>query len=290
MEKKKNLSQRESNYELLRIISAIAVIMIHVSAIYKNGITNSAIFGEKYDNHIFSIVLYNTLSRFAVPCFMMISGAFLLSEKRNANYKYFYKKTFYNIGIPTIIFSLLYVIFSECTVLVRIKVKGDNFSEILSPIKQLIKGSPYPHMWYMYTLLTVYLFIPVIIRIMNDIKEQTFKNLCVLSLIITTISGWTSSFELNWSVSKAICYLGYIMIGYHIRNFFSKRKSNLKALICILLGFTVEILLTYVQYNHSIRGISEIDEKYSLIENFNPLIVISAVLIFMGFSLIECHI
>lgn len=61
-------------------------------------------------------------------------------------------------------------------------------------------------------------------------------------------------------------------------------------MVCILFGIVVEVLLACVQYGHSINGIAEIDEKYSLIGNFNPLIVVSAVLIFMGFSQLDFYI
>ena len=290
MKENKKFSKRETNYDLLRIVSTIAVIMIHVSAIYKNAITDNRIFGEEYSNHILAIIIYNTLSRFAVPCFMMISGAFLLSDKRNGNYKHFYKKAFYNIGVTTIIFSVLYFIFSESIILARVILKGESIRDIILPIQDVLKGSPYYHMWYMYTLLVVYIFIPVIVKIMHDMTEQTFQTLCLLSLFVTTISGWMSSFEVNWSVAKAICYMGYIMAGYQIRVHFASKKNNKKAVVCILFGIVVEVLLACVQYGHSINGIAEIDEKYSLIGNFNPLIVVSAVLIFMGFSQLDFHI
>jgi len=289
MEENKRVLKREINYDLLRIVSTVAVIMIHVSAIYKNAITDAGIFGEKYSNHILAIVIYNTLSRFAVPCFMMMSGAFLLADKNNENYKYFYKKSFYNIGITTIIFSILYFVFSESIVLARVILKKGSFIEVIFPVKDILKGAPYYHMWYMYTLLVVYIFIPVIIKIMNEMTEQMFKYLCISSLFVTTISGWTSLFEVNWSVAKAICYIGYIMVGYQIRLHFASKKNNIKAVMCILSGFAVAVLLACVQYDHSIKGIAEIDEKYSLVENFNPLVVVSAVLIFIGFSQIDYY-
>lgn len=285
MERKEILAEREANYDLLRIISTIAVIILHVSAIFQNAITDNTIFGEVYTKNTFVIFLYHTLSRFAVPCFMMISGAFLLSEKRNMNYKFFYKKSLYNLGVPTVIFSVLYFGFSEI-MSVRKILMGESFGHLLQPVKDVVKGVPYYHLWYMYTLLVVYLFIPVIIRIKSSMHEKTFERLCWLSLVITTISGWTSSFELSWSVSKAICYIGYIMIGYQLRTYFIQKKNNKPAIVYLLLGMAVLVLLAYIRFTHAMGG-AEIDEKYALVGNFNPLIVLSSVLIFMGVSQME---
>lgn len=285
MERKEFFAEREANYDLLRIISTIAVIILHVSAIFLNAVTDDTIFGEIYTKNIFVIVVYNTLSRFAVPCFMMISGAFLLSEKRNMDYKFFYKKALYNLGVPTIIFSVLFFVFSE-VMSVRTLMGGGSFEILLQPVKDVVKGVPYYHLWYMYTLLVVYLFIPVIVRVKSDMNKKTFQRLCLISLAITTISGWTSSFELNWSVSKAICYIGYIMIGYQVRTYFIQKKNNKKAIVYLLLGIALEVLLAYIRF--SCDGAKPgIDEKYAVVGNFNPLIVLSSVLIFMGVSQME---
>lgn len=99
---------REDNYDLLRVICTIAVIVIHVSGIYKNAISYENVFGYLIEKNIVVILLYNTLSRFAVPCFVMLSGAFLLSDNRNGEYRTFYRKTVKNIIIPTLVFTVIY--------------------------------------------------------------------------------------------------------------------------------------------------------------------------------------
>lgn len=102
----------ESNYDLLRIICAIAIVGMHASGPYVLAVTNNEIFGEYYvDNMLFSCMC-NGITRFAIPCFAMISGAFILDNDRNRDYRYFYKKAFCKIGITTLIFSILYTVYS----------------------------------------------------------------------------------------------------------------------------------------------------------------------------------
>lgn len=67
--------KRYNNFDILRILSCIAVIMIHVSSTYRGDYD----FDEK---DMLGIIIYNTLSRFAVPCFVMLAGAFALSNKK----------------------------------------------------------------------------------------------------------------------------------------------------------------------------------------------------------------
>lgn len=271
---------RETNFDLLRIIATIAVIIVHISAVFKNGITDLNVFGYLYTEHIPTIILYDTILRFSVPCFVMISGAFLLANEKNADYKYFYKKSLKSIGVYTAIFSVLYVLYDELLIIKR----GSNLRDLIIPIKSLIKGVPYYHMWYLYTLLIIYMFVPVIIRIKRDIDSKVFGQVSWIILIITSISGWTSTFTLNWSISKAICFVGYLLIGYQIRIYYLNKKSNIKAMLYLIAGCVVGLILSYIQYQHSINGLAEYDEKYSLVDIFNPLIVVMSVLIFAAFS------
>ena len=55
MEKK----TRELNYDILRTVACIAVILIHISAIYYYSIYDSSYFGQTYDSNSFIIVILN---------------------------------------------------------------------------------------------------------------------------------------------------------------------------------------------------------------------------------------
>ncbi len=111
---------RERNYDLLRIVCTVAVITIHVSGVWLDAATDKEIFGDLYLNGIMTSCFYHVLSRFAVPCFIMLSGAFVLADERNQEYQYFYKKTFKNIGIPTLVFSIFYFLCSYLGVIVKL--------------------------------------------------------------------------------------------------------------------------------------------------------------------------
>lgn len=281
--------KRENNYDLLRIICAIAVITIHVSAIYKNAITKEEIFGTVYTSHILTTALYNTLSRFAVPCFVMLSGAFILADERNAEYQYFYRKAFKNIGIPTLIFSILYTLYVFARGIVSVVFKGKEWIILLSPIKDALKGVPFYHMWYLYMLIGVYLLVPIIHRYKKDIENKTFNRTVWIFLVIACLSMWTSTHRLNWDIGSSFCYLGYFMSGYVIRKKTVDHKNSAKGVFFIAAGFIIELVLTYLQYGYLLQGIAEEDMKYRLIGPQCPLIVVSSVLIFLGFSMLNIN-
>lgn len=107
------MKEREYNYDLLRVISMIAVIMIHVSGSWVNKIIEYLANGRGISELMNPIMVcvYHSTSRFAVPCFIMLSGAFVLDNDRTAKYQEFYENAFMKIGIPTIYFSILYILY-----------------------------------------------------------------------------------------------------------------------------------------------------------------------------------
>lgn len=90
---------RENNYDLLRFISILAVIALHISDQYSD-------FGDTYK---MTLTIWSKIVAFCVPCFVMLSGAFILNNEKNAYYSNFYRKSFSKIGIHVLIFSILYV-------------------------------------------------------------------------------------------------------------------------------------------------------------------------------------
>lgn len=82
--------------------------------------------------NIYSLI--NIITRFSVPCFVMLSGAFILSNERNADYKHFYAKSFCKIGIPLVIILILSFLIAEMKAII-----GGRDS--LNPVFELLPSS-----------------------------------------------------------------------------------------------------------------------------------------------------
>lgn len=273
--------KREGNYDLLRVTAMVAVLMIHVSSIWIRGYADCVTSGMKIGEliHPFWVCVYNSVSRFAVPCFIMLSGAFIMDDVRNEEYHYFYKKKLKKILIPTIIFTVLYVAYSGCS---KMLLGADVRTEIMEIAKNVVKGSPFYHMWYMYMLVEVYLLAPIVVRFKNSIPYDKFRKIAFIFLALACVSWFsTENIRLSWSVGQSFEYLGYFMIGYVLRR--DAKKNNVKGGLCILAGFGVEVLLAYVQYRSMANG----GLKLFLANPYSPVIVLASVLIFYGFGMLD---
>ncbi len=176
------LKKRESNFDLLRILSAFAVVMLHVSGSFLQPNEIGA-----FENCHLPVMVLNHIVRFAVPCFFMLSGAFILADERNADYKYFYKKSFKNIGITSVIFCVLYVIYGVVKLMAGVFIFKKHGTDhvlpgMISVFKNIVAGSPYYHLWYLFTLVGLYLAAPFVIRLSSNLfggvnyteKQQQF--------------------------------------------------------------------------------------------------------------------
>lgn len=135
--------------------------MIHVSGAWYNAFISAQTEVVELDiTHFGATCVLNVISKFAVPCFIMLSGAFILDNERNYDYKYFYKKTFKSVGIPTIIFSIFYLVYRITKAVLVLIVKNKDISTIIEPIVEFLKGEPCYHMWYLYMMIGVYCMVP----------------------------------------------------------------------------------------------------------------------------------
>lgn len=264
----KIIKSRQSNYDLLRIISTIAIVLIHVNATVADS-NNISLVG-------FDICsLINIITRFSVPCFVMLSGAFILSNERNADYKHFYAKSFYKIGIPLIIFSFLMLIISEVSA--ALKCAG-----LAEPVLSLLKGNFYNY-WFMFMLVGLYFLVPIIIRIKNTISKKCYTIGSFVWLFVAMISQLTSTYSVAWSFGIIFSFVGYFLVGNVIYENMSRIKFKglyfIFAVICYVLLFIYRGRGGYTDYC--------LDPYLNC---FSPMMLIASVCVFIGFGGIKINI
>ena len=273
---------RESNYDLLRILACIAVIGIHASATYINMLYDNDFLGG-VDNNVFITILLNSLTRFAVPCFVMLSGAFILYNKKNMDYCFFYKKTIKKIFLPTILFSFIYFLFGIFL--------DYGFSNIFSHIIDLICGIPTGFFWYLWMIMGLYLMVPFIIRLINCVGEKTLIRFVLFYFLLAIPVGMTTKYKVYYAIGQSFNYLGYFILGYILRKNSINKKNNIKGLSFIMIGLVIATLNAVIRYkiyiNYHVSEEQLAGGFINLSSNFNPLNVIYSLLVFVGFSYID---
>lgn len=259
---KKIIKSRQSNFDLLRIISTFAVVLIHVNANVADS-NNISLVGFNFCS------LINIITRFSVPCFVMLSGAFILSNEKNADYKHFYAKSFYKIGIPLVIILILSFLIAEMKAII-------GGRDLLNPVFELLSGN-LNNCWFMFMLVGLYFLVPIVIRIKKSISNRSYIIGSFIWLFVAMISQLTSTYSVSWAFGIIFSFVGYFLVGNVIYENMSRIKF--KGLYFIFAIISYVLLFVY----RGITGFSRFSiDAYS--NWFSPLIIIASICVFIAFG------
>lgn len=265
--------ERRNNYDLLRGLAMLGVIVNHVADIMIFSSTTK---------HLLVAYIYEGFGAFAVPAFLMITGTFVIENTKNSNYKYFYKKNFIKIGIQVIIFTILYLI--EEYILIYMKTRSISYT-FKSLFNLQVMGWVGHPLWYVYMLMGIYLFIPFIVKIKNYYKNSKYYHIAICSYCIWAFASlYVEEVRTSWSIMRIFGYLGFVLLGNEI-SCLIKKKNNLIGIVIVILGFSAYILEFFILYNHVSLG-GNYYEK-SLNSHVAPLSIIGIVFIFSGISMLN---
>jgi surface polysaccharide O-acyltransferase-like enzyme len=179
-------------------------------------------------NDAFWVNLYNSLCRTAVPLFVMITGYFILPVKEELGI--FLKKRFTRVLIPFVVWCALYAFYQYFRGQVEL---GMAFLNILKiPVNF---GTEIGHLWYVYMLIGLYLFFPIISPWLNMASKkhlQLYLLLWSVSLCLPYIHQIYPEVlgEAYWNHTPSLYYfsgfLGYAILAFYIKKFHAEKKKE----------------------------------------------------------------
>jgi surface polysaccharide O-acyltransferase-like enzyme len=185
---------RDHALDGMRVFATLFVITIHVCA---QG------FFQMGQKNWWAMNTYDATSRVAVPLFFMISGALLLPRTHAIAS---IGRRLWRIGVPLLAWSVLYLLWFRHT--------GQHHRGWLAMI---VDGPVVGHLWYLYALAGVYVFLPVLAAFHQAIpvREQLF---CLLFWFIAaslvpleiTLTGHRVV-GIDWAALPL--YPGYMAVG-----------------------------------------------------------------------------
>lgn len=212
---------RQTNYDLLRIISSYAVVLIHTNARYFLAQTDFSSIDFKIE------IILNYITRFSVPCFVMLSGAFVLSSNKTADIRNFYNKSFRKIVIPFLVAYIFWCI-----------VRGIGLITSAGSLKDYLKCLAevgYGNLWFMPMIIGIYLFAPFIVRVKNNNKIPIYVG--GILVFWAMISQATTTYSLPYSIGVVGSFMTYFIMGNILYENQKKHNSTLCILVTLILGF-----------------------------------------------------
>lgn len=214
MEKRVTAVSRQSNYDFLRFLAMMGVIINHVSDIFvfRNG------------DHLLTTYIWEGAGAFAVPAFLMISGSFLIDKESTANALEFYKKSFRKIGLHTIIFSCFYFF---RVLLMKLRASSGIAAAFSAALRFQLTGWTGHPLWFVYSLAGIYCILPILASLKK--KYGAYKEYHVFAMLYCVWAFLSLYFEqlpMSWSTGSAFGYLGFVILGNEIHTFVSEKGNN----------------------------------------------------------------
>jgi surface polysaccharide O-acyltransferase-like enzyme len=253
----------------LRVFATVAVILLHVSApiVYLYGTVS------RFDWWVGNIV--DSAMRCCVPLFLMLTGALILPKTYELGD--FLKKRLSRILFPFIFYSVIYIL---CDLAVKWH-RGVDLSifELLGYIGIALKSGASYHLWYIYLIIGIYLFIPIISKwIVNSTKNEIIYYL-VIWFVVTVISlPFLSKFKPAIELTYFSGFLGYPVLGYFLTTHCTDKKNLFYPLLLFIIGFVITIFGTYFLTTNK----GQLDESFYVY--LDPNVMACAIGVFLFFK------
>ncbi|NOW93589.1 acyltransferase [Mucilaginibacter sp. SG564] len=190
----------------LRLIAMFAVVILHTAS--------PLLFYHKGNSMKDWLVadIYNALVRFAVPVFVMITGALLLH--RDYELGDFLKKRLSRLILPFLFWSTVYILYRCYNE--EFVFTDDIWANTKLILLQFQTGAYY-HLWYVYLLIGLYLFIPILGKFVRHASEKELLYfLCIWFLTVLISKPYLSSFDTAIDLHNFTGYIGYLILGYYL--------------------------------------------------------------------------
>ena len=204
-----NITARHQTFEWidnLKVVSLFAVVILHTTSPllmdFKHAATSYWLIGD----------FYNALVRFGVPVFVMITGALLLHREYEVTD--FLKRRLSRILWPFLLWSLIYIAYTWYDEEIAF---SDSFWVNFHTVLHQVKYGAYYHLWYVYMLIGLYLFIPIISKFVRNASEKEIRYFLLAWFVVMIFSQpYLSRFAPLIDVHYFIGYAGYLVLGHYL--------------------------------------------------------------------------
>lgn len=195
--------------DVARIGACFMVVMLHVAAVEFHD----------FDERWWASNFYDSFSRASVPVFLMITGVLLLNRQEKLSV--FFRKRFARIIPPLVFWSLFYLGWYT--------LQGQDFGGLWASVRTMIDGPVAFHLWYLYALVGIYLFVPFMRHIWQASSRPEQRLYLALWMLVSAWpllkTMWGSEQDpLNtYELGTFFGLMGYLFLGAYVHDTLSQR-------------------------------------------------------------------
>jgi surface polysaccharide O-acyltransferase-like enzyme len=229
--------------DVLRIVATLFVIVVHITS---GKVDTIPVADQSWE--YFNII--HGLSRWCVPVFFMLSGMVFLNPKHTINAKTLFNKYIFRIICALVCWGMLYGFFMVLT--------GESsftVSKLYLIPRSILFGPPYYHLWYLYAIIALYVFTPVLRILVAHMQRKHIEYYLVLfvglSIIIPCVNHYlmliNPKFRISFGIPELNGYAGYFIAGYYFSRYdLAPKTKNILYISALILSF-IAFYVTSIQ-------------------------------------------
>lgn len=222
--------KRFAYLDWLAVLSTFLVVLLHTIANFSE---------SSHQN--FLVLLYRMIAEIAVPIFIMKSGALILRPEKAITYSWVKAKVLHT-ALLIFAWGLFYNLVSN------VIIYGLSFATIKRSIVAIFVGdTQYNYQfWYLYMLLGLYAFTPVLKRFLASSQKADYYYLLIISFVVSSAVPFLTQFTpprfqpywIEKYFSQFSQFIFYFVLGSYLHQFgMSKKKLIINIFFVISLGF-----------------------------------------------------
>ncbi|MBR2067106.1 MAG: acyltransferase family protein [Solobacterium sp.] len=221
----------------LRAFAALAIVILHTFFAYASLPTLDVAMIQK-------AMMFRNSMLWAVPVFVMVTGALLLDKDKEISIEKIWKKYILRIVILLVVFTLLYIAFD-------IYVLGKKLEVffVIYYLQTLIEDSGWAHMWYLYMLIGIYIVLPLFKKAVAHFSKEEMAYLLIIFFFFLSVLPFIEQLygkALGLHIPIQGIYPFYLLLGYIVHKEYIRLKVSISFIF--LLVSTLGILFLTGMY------------------------------------------
>lgn len=213
--------KRDSNFELLRIVSMLFIILHHF-VLYNNYKV-----GQVFSLFDFILTSFISGGKLGVVLFTLITGYYMIKSK--------------DIKLNKLVGLEAQVLFYSLGILLLFMLSGSRVVRI-EEFSKLVLPNISKTYWFFSSYFILYLFIPFLNRLVSNISKKEYEKLLLIGFIFLILVP--SLVIYNRGITEGVYLVYYYLVGGYIRCYCDDIKGGIKYLFVFLFFYLAIVFFT----------------------------------------------
>lgn len=202
--------KRVSQFSYIKALACFAIVLLHC-------FNNARVYHAEVltDGQITAAFAACSALMWAVPCFLMVTGALLLDREREIPLSKLFGKYIKRMLIALVVFTAIFTVIRHDPAAGR-----SIFSEFA---EGLLLNHCMAYLWYLYMMLAIYLLMPLLKAVVNKATDRQLAILTAVILVICSLLPLTAYLGVDaalyiptWLVYGAYLFIGFLLYRHNM--------------------------------------------------------------------------